>query len=450
MNRGQLAPIYRGRTACPDIFSGSSTKLINKAKFKTVKKPVLTLIISLVFIAPMQAQAEYNSNYKSFFSGSYVQDKNFYLFTVIQKLEETTTLFSEQEFLQRIYQDKMVNAKEIADTFLIQGTIIAEVFKFSDSDIKNVGEWFREASTEQGLSRLSNHLRSSGNYQMWTDKDDDEFLALAWEQAAQGINYIIDAYALGKHGRYPKIDSVSFNVNSSTYQRLLDNICSLIADKESHLFFEPSLTFALHLLHSNNRDEAARFEPLHHIENKQAVDHLSTIDWSAYQYSIILVPGHGPEKEEIGLSPHAKIRCALAVNRYQKGLAPLIVLSGGYVHPFQTKYCEAYEMKKELTEKHGIPERSIFIEPHARHTTTNFRNAARLIYGHSIPSKKPALVTTTKDQSYYITNMGLEKRCMKELGYVPYKLGERINRNDVVFKPVITSMHRDPIDPLDP
>ena len=32
MNRGQLAPIYRGRTACPDIFSGSSTKLINKAK----------------------------------------------------------------------------------------------------------------------------------------------------------------------------------------------------------------------------------------------------------------------------------------------------------------------------------------------------------------------------------------------------------------------------------
>jgi len=32
MNRRQLAPFYRGRTACPDIFSGSSTKLINKAK----------------------------------------------------------------------------------------------------------------------------------------------------------------------------------------------------------------------------------------------------------------------------------------------------------------------------------------------------------------------------------------------------------------------------------
>ena len=32
MNRGQLAPIYRGRTACPYIFSGSSTKLINMAK----------------------------------------------------------------------------------------------------------------------------------------------------------------------------------------------------------------------------------------------------------------------------------------------------------------------------------------------------------------------------------------------------------------------------------
>jgi ABC-type uncharacterized transport system auxiliary subunit len=44
MKRGQLAPIYRGRTACPDIFSGSSTKLIIKARYMNIKTGFLFLV----------------------------------------------------------------------------------------------------------------------------------------------------------------------------------------------------------------------------------------------------------------------------------------------------------------------------------------------------------------------------------------------------------------------
>ncbi len=78
----------------------------------------------------------------------------------------------------------------------------------------------------------------------------------------------------------------------------------------------------------------------------------------------------------------------MAVKRYRQGLAPLLLVSGGAVHPKRTPYNEALEMKKELMNVYGIPARAIIVEPHARHTTTNFRNAARLVYRYGIPADK--------------------------------------------------------------
>ena len=65
------------------------------------------------------------------------------------------------------------------------------------------------------------------------------------------------------------------------------------------------------------------------------------------------------------------------------------------------------------------------MEPHARHTTTNMRNCARLIYQYKIPADRPFLTSTTKGQSFAITNM--TARCEKELHYVPYKIGKRLS-----------------------
>jgi hypothetical protein len=107
-------------------------------------------------------------------------------------------------------------------------------------------------------------------------------------------------------------------------------------------------------------------------------------------------------------------------------------------------------MKKDLMARYKIPEHAILIDPHARHTTTNFRNAARLIYRYGIPPEKMALVTTSMYQSYYIGDMNLDERCEKELGYVPYHLFERLSKFDIEFKPRIESLHADPMDPLDP
>lgn len=150
----------------------------------------------------------------------------------------------------------------------------------------------------------------------------------------------------------------------------------------------------------------------------------------------------------IGHTLHGQ-RCRLAAVQYNKGVAPIVVVSGGKVHPYKTTWCEALEMKKFLIEKLNIPENAIVIEPHARHTTTNMRNCARLIFRYGIPFNKACIVTTTRGQSMMITNT-LAARCMKELNEVPFQPGKRLSETEAEFYPVIDALHINPTEPLDP
>ncbi len=62
-------------------------------------------------------------------------------------------------------------------------------------------------------------------------------------------------------------------------------------------------------------------------------------------------------------------------------------------------------MKKFLTSRFGIPPQAIIIDPHARHTTTNIRNADRLIIRYGIPLTKPSVFITTQSQLHMAAAM---------------------------------------------
>jgi hypothetical protein len=215
-------------------------------------------------------------------------------------------------------------------------------------------------------------------------------------------------------------------------------------------FFHAPLRFALELLRANWRDEAGRFEPMERGENRAAFERVKSIDWSRYKYSAILVPGSGTDRPGQALSPWGKARVTLAARRYKAGLAPFLIVSGGYVHPAQTPFCEALEMKKALMAEHGIPAEAIVIEPHARHTTTNVRNAARLLWRYGFPWEKTALITTDHGQSAYIEAPAFAERCRTEIGHVPYEALKRISQFDLEFRPRLEALQLDPLEPLDP
>jgi hypothetical protein len=48
------------------------------------------------------------------------------------------------------------------------------------------------------------------------------------------------------------------------------------------------------------------------------------------------VPGYGDDRPGVILSAMGRLRIELAARRYKEGKAPLIVVSGGFVHPART------------------------------------------------------------------------------------------------------------------
>ncbi len=310
-------------------------------------------------------------------------------------------------------------------------------------------------TVSQALSTVTNvdgSLRASNSYIRDHALAPAALLAKAWKGAAEGINHILDVYALGVPPPYPAIDSPSFDVKSENYQRLLQILATSVAEDApgDGPFFEIPFRFAQELLRANWRDEASRFEPLTSGENQAAFRRVSTIDWTKQRYTAIVVPGSGTDRPDKSMSPWGHVRVALAAKRYRAGMAPFILVSGGYVHPAQTPHCEALEMKRVLMREFDIPEEAILIDPHARHTTTNLRNAGRILLRYGFPTARAALVTTDQFQSAYIEAPAFVERCRKELGYVPFAGLKRLSTTDLEFLPLRDSLQADPLEPLDP
>lgn len=421
-------------------------------------KNILFTLLLLLSFGISWSQKGFDPGYKLLHSDSYVQDKNFYLFTLIEKLPEVKTVFEQDETLRAIFKDQKMRIQQaLTDCVAAETTCWVEAFAINAEAQQKIGARFAElCQTTPAIQMLvQQHMRPSGMFIKYAAQSDADLLQSAWREACGGLAYINDSYALGKPGRYPNIDSVSYDVTNIRFKRYIMVAAYFIAEEEMPAMtmpYQPALHFSLTMLDMNNRDEAGRHEPMEYLENRKAYEYIPHINWDDYKYALIMQPGHGPDIEDIPLSPMGKFRVKLVAERYHKGWAPLIVLSGGYVHPFQTPFAEAIEMKKVLMEDYGVPERAIIIEPHARHTTTNFRNTARLMYRYGIPTDKMSLCTTTMDQIRYITDpvWRFDGRNQKELGYLPYVLFEKISNHDVEFKPVITSLHADPLDPLDP
>jgi hypothetical protein len=107
-------------------------------------------------------------------------------------------------------------------------------------------------------------------------------------------------------------------------------------------------------------------------------------------------------------------------------------------------------MRRELIDKLGVPADAVLIEPHARHTTTNLRNAARLVYRYGIPFDKPALVTSNATQIANIKSKSFAGRCRKELGYQPAQIGKAVAARELEIHWQIDSLECDSTAALDP
>lgn len=383
-----------------------------------------------------------------------VQDKNFYLLSMLERSAAVRQVAKADPTLAALTEAKRASLERAVSSCGADLECYAAAMKWSDAESSTAAQALRGLYEQShALKRLvDGPLRASGMFQRDHDQPGEELLSRAWLDAARGINNIIDVYGIGKAARYPAIDSVTYDLKSDSYRNMVRLAAAVLDDQcsELELFFQPSLRFALLLLEINSRDEAGRLEPLERGENAAAIHRIATVPWSKYPYTVIVVPGAGPDRPGVPLSPLGKLRVILAAKRFREGMAPLVLVSGGYVHPIETSFCEAIEMKKYLVAELGVPADAILIDPHARHTTTNIRNAARQIYRYGIPFDRMALITTDQAQSTNIESPEFAARCLREMGNQPYQLEKRISPFDLEFRPMTDALQADATDPLDP
>lgn len=182
--------------------------------------------------------------------------------------------------------------------------------------------------------------------------------------------------------------------------------------------------------------------------------------WSDFPYGLVVVPGYTPLDQpdpRPGVHPVARRRLEMALEDHRARKAPFILLTGANVYPRGTPYFEAIEMKQALCAM-GVSADHVFVEARARHTTTNLRNAGRVMRAHRISK---ALIVTRGGgvggsdffgQDFYLSNPTLStfhSRCRRELGY---EIGELRGIGDgrIELEPsadVDRLGYRDPLDP---
>jgi DUF218 domain-containing protein len=383
------------------------------------------------------AEAQWSPTYAAPKGASIEQDKAFPL---------ATSLRADATLLADFAADPALSATSMARDQRLRGApakcaadvaCLRNELTWTDAETASTGEALRARLSATGkLDGFSKDLRASGRFGLHATLDDGELVKAAFGDLTVALAATFDAEAAALGGA--KLGSVVTAVAT--------------AHPAPFVFFEPLVDVDLAALTADLRDEASRYEPLDQGENKKALAQIPGIDWAKFPFTAIVVPGYGPDDPGVALSPSGQARADLAAARFNAGVAPLIVLSGGHVHPDRTPYSEAIEMKKYLLTMRGIPEEAMLVDPHARHTTTNLRNATRLLYRGGVPTDRPLLVTSDFGQSLYIAYWHgmFGPRCVDELGYLPWRSLVPISQNDTCMRPVAVSLHSDGRDPLDP
>lgn len=416
-------------------------------------KNYLFLLLCFLFVNyTYSQQPNADPAYKLISANNYVQSKNFYLLSLLNEIPAVRQMLEGDQVLLKMNTAKRDQVSAALKNCGKDLSCYIDAVKLGDQEIALAGSRLGQLyQSDNALGVLvKKHLVPSGCYNQYDTSDARQLLVKAWMHDAKAVNHTIDVYAKGNPANSPKIDSIAFNVRRPQYLELVTINGGLsLAESAGRLFYQPSLLFALHSLEINERNQAGDYEPMQQTVNKAALQYAAKLNWDNYKYTLILVPGEGPEEAGVALSAGGMLRCRLAAVQYQKGLAPFIMVSGGCVHPYKTKYNEAAEMKMFLINTLHIPEHAILMEPHARHTTTNLRNCARLIFRYGFPMDKPCITSTAKSQSYYITNM-MQSRCTADFGYVPYKNGKRLSDTEAEFYPLASALQLDLDEPMDP
>ena len=415
-----------------------------------MRHAAIALAVALAFM-PSAARAQDPRGYSPPFADS-LETRVFPLFAMLRTAGGWAPALRADPVLRRLATERARRVPQ--DSCSPAPQCLADAWVWTATDIATVEARLRLLAHDRrlGAALVGRQMRFSGRFARHESLSDEDLVAAAWGEAAAAVNRVIAVYAKGTPPRYPKIDSIIFDTAKPEYADVLNahGIATAALAHDDDLFFDWSLRYAVGLLQMNERTEAGAYRPLLGGENAATMRAVAGTDWQARPYTALLVFGHGPEDAQSRTGVMGHIRMRIAADMFARGLAPFIIVSGGNVHPNRTPFNEAIEMKRILMTEHGIPADRILIEPHARHTTTNLRNCARLLLAAGFPTDRPALIVSDRRTTQYIGGSELAGRNLREMGIQPGRLAPGPDRFSLRFTPAPIAFHVEAADPLDP
>ena len=362
-------------------------------------------------------------------SGTVTQELEVRLFPILNALESSSSL-------PPVLRDMLSKRRIRIVACAIDASCRIKASLWSFNEKKELANW----AAEKNAGTISNdaRIRLMG-----------ESTQSAVVRELDGLNHILQVYGEGVPPRVPSIDGPDTQ-NPSLFKSDVSAAVmrNSLGDKDPDSTLDSSIGLSCDLLDSADRLDAINFE--HPNPNSTFFKTNKAIHWAQYRYTAILVLGVGPERNGVPLSALSKLNVELAANRFHAGLAPLIITSGSTVHPRRTRFAEAMEMRKALIERYDIPPDVILVDPHARHTTTNIRNATRLLIALHAPLNHDVLMVSNPAHISAIESPEFTQRNLTDLGYIPGKIGKRLSAFEITFRPSTFSLRIDPRDPLDP
>src|SRR5881394_2587291 len=139
-----------------------------------------------------------------------VQDKNFFLLSLFQRTREVRKVLSRSQALRQLANQRVAALKKSASCNNVK--CFEELIRFDAPTIDTVASELRTLANQPELKLLiSKNLRPSGVFVKYSEQSDAQMLAAAWQDAAAGLNRILNVYCLGKDPRFPAIDKVGFD-----------------------------------------------------------------------------------------------------------------------------------------------------------------------------------------------------------------------------------------------
>ncbi len=402
-------------------------------------------------LASVTTAAQEPAGYTSPFADT-LPTRVFPLFAMMRTAEGWAQALRDDSVLQTLTADRA--ARIPTDTCTPSPQCLADAWVWTDADIALVEARLRRLvdNPKLGKALVAQQMRPSGRFARYAALSDADLVATAWKETAAATNRVIAVYAKGGAPRYPVIDATIFNMALPQMTDVLSahGVATAAQARGTDLFFDPALRYAAGLLQMNERIDAGNFRPLLGGDNAETNRAIGRMNWRGKPYTALLVFGHGPEDAQSRTGVMGHIRLLIAADMFARGVAPFIIVSGGNVHPNRTPFNEAVEMKRLLITQYGVPADRILIEPHARHTTTNLRNCARLLLAAQFPTDRPALVVSDHRTIQYIGSDVLAQRNLAEMGVQPGRLTQGPDQFTLAFTPDPVAFHVEAIDPLDP